>query len=104
MMALDANPLPKEVLSHVVRIIGPDLGITGSAVFLLAWSDFVISSFFLPPGESTVSQVLASKQSFLGTQWGPLGAAVLVSIVPVVLGIAAMSGALAQRKRFRYEL
>jgi hypothetical protein len=103
LLALDAPLNAVGVLTSVFRGLGPDLRITGGAVFLLAWSDFVIASFFLPTGHSTISRLLANKQSFLGTQWGQLGAAVIISAIPVLVAVWIISKAVKGRMKLANE-
>lgn len=103
LLEMDAPLSVGGVLSQALRTLGPDLRITGGAVFLLAWCDFVIASFFLPAGDSTISRLLANKQSFLGTEWGLLGAAIILSALPVLVVTTAISKAMKGRVRLSHE-
>jgi multiple sugar transport system permease protein len=84
-LAMDAPFRNWESLRYRVRAIAPDLSITFAAVFLLCWSDFVVAASFLPPTTLTLARLLANYQTFYGTQWGLLGTAIVLSIVPIVL-------------------
>lgn len=103
LLAMDAPLSVGSAVLQVFRALGPDLRITGGAVFLLAWCDFVIASFFLPAGDSTISRLLANKQSFLGTEWGPLGAAIILSALPVLVVAIVISKAVKVRVRLSHE-
>lgn len=91
LLALDAKLEWWHKLKYEFRALGPDLCITGGAVFLLCWSDFIIASFFLSPGELTITRFLANSQTFYGTKWGYLGAAIILSLLPVMAAIFLIS-------------
>jgi len=102
-LAMDAPVSVSGAISQALKALGPDVRITAAAVFLLTWCDFVISSFFLPTGDSTLSRLLANKQGFLGTQWGKLGAGIIISTLPVVAAIMVISRALRTRVRLSHD-
>ena len=102
-LEMDAELGRWDRLQHYYSSLLADIGIAMGVVFLMCWSDFVIASFFLPPGEITISNLLLTKQTFYGTSWGRLGAAIILSSVPVALIVMVGDFALRRRATNAYE-
>jgi ABC-type glycerol-3-phosphate transport system permease component len=64
-----------------------DIGISTAVVFLLCWSEFFLAVFLLRPGEQTIASYFASFETINGYAWGPLGAAIVASMIPAILAI-----------------
>jgi len=81
----------------VVRSIGADIAIAAITVFLLCWSEFFLAAFLLQPGEVTIARYFSSFETINGYMWGPLGAAIVLSMIPAVIAIAAVGAVIRLR-------
>jgi multiple sugar transport system permease protein len=97
LLSLDERLSASESARLYFHALATDIFLAALGVFLLCWSDFVVAVSFLRPATPTVATVLANYQTFYGTQWGLLGTAVVLSIMP--LAVASILGFLALRVR-----
>lgn len=102
-LEMDADLTRWERLKHYYRTLLPDIGLAMGVVFLMCWSDFVVASFFLPAGKITISNLLLKNQTYYGTSWGRLGAAIILSGIPVALIVLVGDFALRRRATLAYE-
>ena len=69
----------------VLPLSGPGLVAAGLFVVTFAWNDFVVAVAMISSDEArTLPVAIYNYQGFFGREWGPLMAAAMVSIVPVI--------------------
>ncbi|MBX3578537.1 MAG: carbohydrate ABC transporter permease [Rhizobiaceae bacterium] len=69
----------------VLPLSGPGLVASGLFVVTFAWNDFVVAVAMISSGESkTLPVAIYGYLGFYGRDWGPLTAAAIISILPVI--------------------
>lgn len=69
----------------VLPLSGPGLVASGLFVVTFAWNDFVVAVAMISSGEiKTLPVAIYGYLGFYGRDWGPLTAAAIISIVPVI--------------------
>ncbi len=98
LLGLDAALSRGDRLRYWRDALGSDVALAAVSIFLLCWSDFVVASFFLPSDMETVTGLLFKFQAFSGTQWGKMGAALAVSLLPIMV-VMLLTFTLIKRRR-----
>jgi len=74
----------------VLPLSGPGLIAAGLFVLTFAWNDFVVAVVMMSSEDvKTLPVAIYGYLGFYGRDWGPLTAAAMVSIVPVILVFVA---------------
>lgn len=72
-------------LRVVMPNVLPGVGAAALLGFMLSWNEFFYALMLAPGSSRTLPVAIAGFNTFQGVQLGPLSAAVLVSVVPVVV-------------------
>lgn len=75
----------KSFVLVVLPNVLPGLGAAALLGFMLSWNEFFYALMLAPGSARTLPVAIAGFNTFQGVQLGPLSAAVLVSVVPVVI-------------------
>jgi multiple sugar transport system permease protein len=82
----------RDILRHVMLPLArPALGAAGVLAFVSSWNEFVAGSVMVDAPElKPVQPMIYSFIGFFGREWGPLTAAAMLGILPILLAFAIL--------------
>lgn len=83
---IDGCSIPRAFFEIILPVVRPAFATVGIFTFLNNWNEFIMAATFLQnPRLRTLPLGLMAFQGEFSSQWGPMGAAILIASIPVIL-------------------
>ncbi len=83
---IDGCGVTRAFFSIIIPVIKPAFATVGIFTFMTNWNEFIMASTFLQdPAKKTLPQGLMAFQGQYSAQWGPMGAAIVIASLPILI-------------------